>query len=283
MAALVAPFEGGRLKIWGVVTHSYAALAVKVLDPGTLIVKFVATNIAAVSGSEAVHIRDPLLTRSSTIWSRFASGDEREKYSSWNDPRVDAVLHAVKTMRSLGHGGALIIVPEGGGWERSIKTPLTYAGERLHTPFRHQVEASKEHRGENVNWAEKLFWDEMLKHEAGALAQFTSVDGATLITYDLDVIGFGIKLQPAPGSVEPSLIYQMDPLDHEDWLTLVTMEKLGGTRYQSAARFVADQKDAVAFVVSQDGDVTAFPWEEEKDSERRPALYAYRRLELTLF
>jgi hypothetical protein len=115
MAALVAPFEGGQLKIWGIVTHSYAALAIKVLDPGALIVKFVATNIAAVSGAEAVHIRDPLLTRSSTIWSRFASADEKEEYSSWNDPRVDAVLEAVKIMRSLGHGGALIIVPDGGG------------------------------------------------------------------------------------------------------------------------------------------------------------------------
>ncbi|MDQ3802886.1 MAG: hypothetical protein M3416_03415 [Acidobacteriota bacterium] len=51
----------------------------------------------------------------------------------------------------------------------------------------------------------------------------------------------------------------------------------------AAARFVADQKDAVAFVVSQDGDVTAFAWVEEKDSGCDPALYAYRRLELTLF
>ena len=283
MAALVAPFEGGRLKFWGVVTHSYAALAVKVLDPGALIVKFVATNIAAVSGSEAVHIRDPLLTRSSTIWRRFASTEEGEEYSSWNDPRVDAVLEAVKTMRSLGHGGALIIVPEGGGWERSVKTPITYAGERLHTPFREQVRTAKDLKASDGNWAEKLFWDEMLKHEAGALAQFTSVDGATLVTYDLDVIGFGVKLQPAPGSAEPTRIFQIDPLDHDEWLTPVTLEKLGGTRHQSAARFVADQKDAVAFVVSQDGDVTAFAWEEAKASERRPALYAYRRLELTLF
>jgi hypothetical protein len=282
MAALVAPFESGQLMIWGVVTHSYAALTVKVLDPGALIVKFVATNIAAVSGSEAVHIRDPLLTRSSTIWGRFASGSEGEEYSSWNDPRVDAVLDAVKTMRSLGHGGALVIVPEGGGWERSVKMPIAYAGERLHTPFRNQVEAMNDLRDKNVNWAEKLFWAEMLKHEAGALAQFTSVDGATLITYDLDVIGFGVKLQPAPESMEPSRIYQIDPLDHEEWLTQVTLEKLGGTRHQSAARFVADQKDSVAFVVSQDGDVTAFAWEEAKDSGQT-ALYAYRRLELTLF
>lgn len=63
----------------------------------------------------------------------------------------------------------------------------------------------------------------------------------------------------------------------------MTLEKLGGTRHQSAARFVAEQKDAVAFVVSQDGDVTAFAWEETDDSERLSALYAYRRLELTLF
>jgi DNA integrity scanning protein DisA with diadenylate cyclase activity len=41
---------------------------------------------------------------------------------------------------------------------------------------------------------------------------------------------------------------------------LVHPEQLGGTRHLSAAQFVQDQRDAVAFVASQDGRFTIFEW-----------------------
>src|SRR5436853_201515 len=37
-------------------------------------------------------------------------------------------------------------------------------------------------------------------------------------------------------------------------------EELGGTRHQSAAQFVHDQRDAAALVASQDGRFTIFQW-----------------------
>ena len=37
-------------------------------------------------------------------------------------------------------------------------------------------------------------------------------------------------------------------------------EELGGTRHQSAAQFVQDQREAVALVASQDGRFTIFEW-----------------------
>ena len=39
---------------------------------------------------------------------------------------------------------------------------------------------------------------------------------------------------------------------------------LGGTRHLSAAQFVHDQRDALAFVASQDGRFTVFAWSRRK-------------------
>jgi hypothetical protein len=41
---------------------------------------------------------------------------------------------------------------------------------------------------------------------------------------------------------------------------LARPEELGGTRHQSAAQFVQDQRDVVALVASQDGRFTIFEW-----------------------
>jgi hypothetical protein len=39
------------------------------------------------------------------------------------------------------------------------------------------------------------------------------------------------------------------------------MADLGGTRHQSAAQFVFDQRDCLAIVASQDGALSMFAWE----------------------
>jgi len=276
-ALLVAPFEGGELKIWGLKDSDRAPVGVRVIDPGTVVVKFKETNVAAISRSEAVHIRDPLLTRSSVIWSRFGSGDEG--YDQWKDPRINAILETVKRMRALGHGGALVVVPAASHWQACVQTPIIYSGSAPFSPFQEPLSNLKELVGKaGHTWADEMYWWTGVKEASQALAHMTAVDGATLITYDLDVIGFGVKLQ---GSVEPRRMYSVDPLDHEDWIMELRGEQPWGTRHQSAAKFVADQQDSIAFVVSQDGDVTAFVWWQPPHSQA--ALYAHRRLELTLF
>jgi DNA integrity scanning protein DisA with diadenylate cyclase activity len=44
----------------------------------------------------------------------------------------------------------------------------------------------------------------------------------------------------------------------------VPATELGGTRHLSAAQFVHDQRDALAFVASQDGRFTVFAWSPTK-------------------
>lgn len=281
-ALLVAPFERGGLKIWGVRDHSFSPLRIKAIDPGVIIVKFKDRNVAAISRSEAVHIRDPLLTRSSVIWSRFGGSEENKDYDQWSDPKINAILETVKRMRSLGHGGTLVIVPAESGYRHSIKIPITYSGANLFKPFQPCIPPLiKLKKTTGYSLAEEMYLWGMITEACEMLSQLTAVDGAVLVTYDLDVIGFGVKLQPPSESIEPRQIFNVDPLDHKDWIIPVRLEQLGGMRHQSAARFVADQKDAIAFVVSQDGDVSAYVW--YSNPRGSPGLYAHRRLELTLF
>lgn len=63
-----------------------------------------------------------------------------------------------------------------------------------------------------------------------------------------------------------------------------TVERLDrGTRHKSAARFVFDNHDSIALVASQDGNVTAYVWRELADFPDYAGVYAFERLELTLF
>lgn len=280
-ALLVGAFGKEGLKIWGRRGYSKGPLAVRVIDPGSVVVKFNETNVAAISRSEAVHIRDPLLTRNSAIWSRFA-GEEGEQYDQWRDPRINAILETVKRMRAIGHGGTLLVVPRESRWQESVKTPIAYASPEHYSPFREPISKLREIIGKpGHTWMEEMYWWTGVNEACQTLSQMTAVDGATIITYDLDVVGFGAKLREKPGSVEPPIIYNVDPLDHKDWIVRVKLGQLGGTRHQSAARFVADQQESIAFVVSQDGDVSAFVW--WRPPHTQAALYAHRRLELTLF
>jgi hypothetical protein len=281
-ALLVAAFERDGLKIWGIRDHSFSPLRIKAIDPGVIIVKFKDRNVAAISRSEAVHIRDPLLTRSSVIWSRFGGNEEGKDYDQWSDPRINAILETVKRMRSLGHGGTLMIVPAESGYRRSLKIPITYSGARLFSPFQQSIPPLRElKKTTGYTWADEMYLWTMITNTCKMLSQLTAVDGAAVVTYDLDVVGFGVKLQPPTESAEPRQIFSVDPLDHPHWITEVKLAQLGGMRHQSAARFVADQKDAIAFVVSQDGDVSAYVW--YLNPSGSPGLYAHRRLELTLF
>ena len=56
----------------------------------------------------------------------------------------------------------------------------------------------------------------------------------------------------------------------------IGLAELGGTRHQSAAQFVFDQKDAIAIVASQDGRLSVLVWDrsEGKVAVIRPVEFA---------
>ena len=177
-----------------------------------------------------------------------------------------------------------MIVLDDDSWKESVDLPITYSDKDKFTYGSEVIHylADIEKDGGAFSETARAARSE-LDRLARIFAQLTAVDGATLITRELNVVGFGAKLKNAPNSSEPLKIYKIDPLDHDEWFMPVELSSLGGMRHQSAARFVHNHHDSLAFVVSQDGNVTAFVWQDAENSNNEGALYAYGRLELTLF
>jgi len=281
-SALVTPDDNGNLVIWGLSRFWGTPFSIKVLDPGQLIVSFGMKNVAAISGSKAVvPIRYGSI--SSSIWSPFERHNE-EDHSAWSDLLFNQVLEVVRAVRRLGHGGALIIVPDGEGWRELVDKPIPYQPSGRYSPVKETLTALQElTKDDSPRSDDRSYYWRMLDEAITSIAQLTAVDGAVVITPDLDVLGFGVKLKAVVEPPECTEIVCIDPLDQTDSLTPVRLgEEFRGTRHQSAARFVFCHKQAVAIVVSQDRNVTAFVWER---NERFPKgrLVAHRRLELTLF
>lgn len=272
---LVSSVNNKSLEITGVLLQSYAPLKISVLDPGKLIISYEFENVAIISGSEVVFIKSSLYSHTFSVWEKLFP-NEKDDLSSFSDLRASVLINTVREMRKLGHGGALIIVPNNKKYKRSIDS-ISFPSNNLFTYGSKTVSYVNEKRQED-----KYYIGYETTYLAEYFAQFTAVDGATLITRDLDLIGFGVKLKTNTRKKLLSTIYKLDPLDHDEWFKRVELTELGNMRHQSAAKFVCNQPDSVAFVVSQDGNVTVFIWEENRE-KNTAALYAYSRLELILF
>jgi hypothetical protein len=89
---------------------------------------------------------------------------------------------------------------------------------------------------------------------AKAIAEMAAVDGCVILGKKATILGFGAKLSPKKSrSLKPA----SPPTKGE----LIAIEKIGGMRHQSTAAHLLNHKHHVAFVISQDGGVTAFWWD----------------------
>jgi hypothetical protein len=81
-----------------------------------------------------------------------------------------------------------------------------------------------------------------------------------VVTRDLQVLGFGAKIVVRSDAAPQVCIFHQEPSKQERVLS--PLEDLGGTRHQSAARFTAANKEAVALVISQDRHMSVMHWYE---------------------
>lgn len=96
------------------------------------------------------------------------------------------------------------------------------------------------------------------------LADLAKMDGALLLTSDLNVLGFGAKLKSSKwsGEICRGPMYFSTPNQSIDFDRL-------GTRHNSALNFVGEVDGAIAFVSSSDGPIRAMT----KDVEKKRVLY----------
>ena len=166
---------------------------------------------------------------------------------------VNLLVQLAVSMRAHSRGGSLLVVPAATeSWQESIVRPMLYA---VSPPFSQLTYLSREAPGEKS----RLVWQEALNRTVDAIAGLTAVDGAVVMTDQYELLGFGAKITRRKGRDRVERVTVTEPI--EGGAAIVAHpEELGGTRHQSAAQFVQDQREAVALVASQDGRFTIFEW-----------------------
>lgn len=269
----VSQDQNGKLGIWGFGLPSAYALLITCLDPGQLIVSFNGypsqlekpySFSALITGSRLEFIdRHAGVFGISLVHSRFLGAT-----NDWQLIESAAFLSRdlcdiARFMRSQGHGGILLLVEDDQNWAESIIKPMLYSCE-IGKPYG-KIKDIVAEKWKKLMEPQRLsfepaYWDiEGPKRALQQLGQLTAVDGATIVTYDLDVRTFGAKITPKISSKPIERVLVSEPFEvssHEEKF----LSALGGTRHQFAAQFVYDQQRSVAVVASQDGRLSVLAW-----------------------
>ena len=249
----------GQLQIWGAL-RSLPSLCfvLEVVEPGLLVIKHQRidgfgkfANVAILQG-EQIKIVDengtslpdcPALLKSLLA---FTASDNE-------DPSVNVLIQLAASMRAHGHGGSLLVVPNGQDtWKRSIVHPLQYSVRPPYTALADLLCHNNQDRDENR-------WVNAVRKAVETVAGLTAVDGAAIVNENYEVLGFGGKIRRAEGSAPVEQMVATEPIVGNEAVVIHPVQN-GGTRHLSAAQFVYDQRDALALVASQDGRFTIFAW-----------------------
>ena len=154
-----------------------------------------------------------------------------------------------------GHGGMLLVVPpQSTDWKSHVEITRAFASKSQ--SLLKGLSERLQHRDLSEAFSADALRDALIQ-TARRIADFTKIDGAFVIGSDLTLFGFAARVT-APDEPEerPPLlnrtIYEPDFVP-ADWT------RLGGTRHNAAARFVATTHFA-SFVASHDGELSAFAW-----------------------
>jgi hypothetical protein len=184
------------------------------------------------------------------------------------DLLVDGFLYVWATMMAdvihSPNGGAFLIIPDRDCGHVEPRFP---ANGNLFQAFKTTILTLTERAGENFLEGRKLWLlqREHLLRVARMYGKLSATDGAVVFDRELGLCGFGAKI----GVSAPAL-----PLREHSTGQLVEETCLGGMRHRSAAELVRTVPGAIAFVISQDGDLSAF-YSDETCAYRLPHLDAW--------
>lgn len=260
--------DQGELVIWGFTPSAGISLAVRAYEPGQLLLSFdssVAGFTAFISGS------------------RTEFFDPNDLPPNWRKPdllgRQEDYKQIAQFMRSLKCGGTLLLVNEGSSWMDSIHQPVTFIGQpygkiKNDIIYRDKILKQELDKHPLTSHQHRSAREDVVK-SLEVIGKLTAVDGATLVTFGLDVLAFGAKIRAKNLDREPGRLVIYEPFEGSVERE-IGLSELGGTRHQSAAQFVFDQRDAIALVASQDRRLSILGWDrtEGKVAVIRPAEFA---------
>ncbi len=251
--------ENNELYIWGTTRHiPDHTFVLEVIEPGLLVIKhrrihgfgkFI--NVAVLKGDE-IKIIDSLSKSLPDCPALLSSLLDFTATTDINNP-LNVLIQLAASMRAHGHGGSLLVVPEGSeSWRDSIIKPISYP---VTPPF-------KELRNllaQNIEEKSMPLWQDEVNRTVESLAGLTAVDGATIINDQMELLAFGAKIGLSSSSSPVNEILVTEPVIGTSG-KIIHPSLNGGTRHLSAAQFVFDQRDAIALISSQDGRFSIFSW-----------------------
>ncbi len=172
--------------------------------------------------------------------------------ATWDDS-VNVLVQLAASMRAHGHGGSLLVVPDGTvAWKESIIHPITYS---VTPPFSKLAKLleKRPQLDDESNWLASL------NKVVDTVTGLTAVDGATLMSNGYEVLAFGAKIRRGNGRPPVEQMMLTEPIVGNEAIVIPPVQH-GGTRHLSAAQFVFDQRDSLALVASQDGRFTVLAW-----------------------
>ncbi len=212
--------------------------------------------------------------------------DKKEAENPWADLDLDVtrriaqhmIRRIISTARNFGHGGTLVIVPPHHapdiltGHYVQLKHKFTDGPprRRYRSLITSVMNTLAEIYGQGDGDREPVGWDEYRKsgdvrlsgldeaifEMSHLVAGLMAVDGAVVMTQRYEILGFGGEISGSLRGVEAVA----RALDVEaNYVSRENTEGYG-TRHRSAFRLCNELRDALAVVVSQDGDVRFTRW-----------------------
>jgi hypothetical protein len=276
----------GTLRIWGfapaITARILNTVRIELAEPGTVrvdvgpfrpyaVLDGRSNDIIAASGSDLAHYLYRRLRKA------FPEDDIIETQATWRE--CLALAQLVRLILGDGHGGTVLLVPDSKGeWEKSLK-PFPF---RFNVPnailrdvIRKELEDADDQGKALVELSQASLSEDVKNRIMGGLypinsdhrvaiemiATFAKVDGAVVMTRDMQILGFGAKI--AFQSEQEVPVCKFKPVPNAQEVLRLRLEDTGGMRHQSAARFVEAQRDAAAIVVSQDRHVSLMNWDDK--------------------
>lgn len=267
------PMEFGKVNVNILGASPQSPLIVEILDPGHIRVSGFAQSTQYIRGTARVLSRFPeagwdsllaLVGDRKLLKREPASG--KSDFISLKNRCINQYLRAwltaaVRHAVALRQGGTLIFTPQV-NLNPDGQIGVKYSAESTNATIKPILNLIREFvdtslSGQRENGADCTYIGKVeairtaLFDHAKAVAEMAAVDGCVILGKNASILGFGAKLSPKKSrSLKPAC----DPTKGE----LIAIEKIGGMRHQSTAAHVLNHKRDVAFVISQDGGVTAF-------------------------
>jgi hypothetical protein len=250
------------------------AIVISAVDVGHLIVKVGDVTLAEL---RAGHIAGGSLNVFDAQWMRMQFDvyrreliEEHEKlhgapftldFEGMRHVSQQMVKRLVATIRDGHHGGMIVYVPHDQAAEllkSAIHLKYTFADDPARQRYRalmlrviHELAVAGTYEAYQRSSREEVATlDEAVFEMAQLMAGLADVDGAVVITDQLELLGFGAEIMGPP---DVATVRHAHDLEAASFHT-TTIERVG-TRHRSAYRLCAFEPGCLAIVVSQDGGV----------------------------